>query len=124
MAEGLAKEIFGEEHNIQSAGSLPSGIVNQYAIEVLHELDINISSHKSKSIDDLEEDFINNLDYVITLCAEEACPSYITHANKLHWVNKDPDNKDYTKNESLLAFRKTRNDIYNMLKKFMIENLH
>ena len=124
MAEGLAKEILGEEHNIQSAGSKPSGIVNQNAIEVLHELDIDISSQKSKSVDDLEEGFINNLDYVITLCAEEACPTYITHANKLHWVNKDPDNKDHTKNESLLAFRKTRNDIYNMLTKFMIKNLH
>ena len=123
MAEGLAKKILGKEHNIQSAGSKPSGVVNQYAIEVLHELDIDISSNKSKSVDDLEENFINNLDYVITLCAEEACPTYITHANKLHWINKDPDNRDHTKKESFLAFRKTRNDICDMLMEFMKENL-
>jgi hypothetical protein len=57
------------------------------------------------------------------LCAEEACPMYITHADKLHWINEDPDNKDYSKKDALLAFRKTRSDIYNSLKKFKLEIL-
>jgi arsenate reductase (thioredoxin) len=123
MAEGLAKEILGEGHNIKSAGSNPSGVVNPYAIKVLNEVDIDISSYTSKSVDKLEKNFISNLDYVITLCAEEACPMYITHADKLHWINEDPDNKDYSKKDALLAFRKTRSDIYNSLKKFKLEIL-
>jgi arsenate reductase len=123
MAEGLAKEILGEGHNIKSAGSNPSGVVNSYAIKVLNEVDIDISSYTSKSVDKLEKNFISNLDYVITLCAEEVCPMYITHADKLHWINEDPDNKDYSKKDALLAFRKTRSDIYNSLKKFKLEIL-
>lgn len=123
MAEGLAKEILGEEHIIKSAGSNPSGVVNSYAIKVLNEVDIDISSYKSKAVDKLEENFISNLDYVITLCAEQACPMYITHANKLQWINEDPDIKDYSKKDALLAFRKTRNDIYDSLKRFKLETL-
>ena len=83
----------------------------------------DISSYKSKAVDKLEENFISNLDYVITLCAEQACPMYITHANKLQWINEDPDIKDYSKKDALLAFRKTRNDIYDSLKRFKLETL-
>jgi arsenate reductase len=123
IAEGLAREMFGQDHDVRSAGSEPSGFVHPDAIKVLDEIGIDASSHLSKSVDDLEKDFINNLDYVITLCAEEACPAYITHAKKLHWINEDPASNSYTVNESVLAFRKTRTDIYKLIRKFMLENL-
>ena len=123
IAEGIAREMFGKDHDVRSAGSEPSGSVHPDAIKVLDEIGIDASSHKSKSLDDLEKDFIDNLDYVITLCAEEACPTYITHAKKLHWINEDPANAVYSDFESLSSFRRARENIYNLLKKFYLLNL-
>ena len=62
MAEGLAKEILGDSHDIQSAGSTPSGEVHPNAIIAMDEIGVNIRNQFSKSTDDLDKDFINNLD--------------------------------------------------------------
>ena len=74
MAEGLAKSMLGQGHNIQSAGSIPSGEVHPNAVIAMDEIGIDIRDQFSKSTDDLDKDFIDNLDYAITLCAEEVCP--------------------------------------------------
>jgi arsenate reductase len=90
LAEGLAKSIFGINAHIESAGSEPSGQVQPWAVEVLKESGIDISKNWSKSVNDLPKDFINNLDFVITLCAEEVCPAFISQAKRLHWPIHDP----------------------------------
>ena len=123
MAEGLAKSMFGSEHNIQSAGSIPSGEVHPHAVIAMDEIGIDIRDQYSKSTDDLDKNFIDNLDFAITLCAEEVCPLLPTKAKSLHWMNEDPANLKYNKIESKLAFNMTRDNIYNLLKKFMIDNL-
>lgn len=92
IAEGLAKNIFGEQAKIESAGSEPSGKVNPFAIQVLKEVGIDISQNKSKSWNVLSSQFFADLDYVITLCAEEVCPTILTKAKKLHWGMPDPKN--------------------------------
>ncbi len=89
----------------------------------MNDIGIDISKHTSKSIEDLDDEFINNLDYVITLCAEEVCPVLPTNANILHWVNEDPASPKLTKMESTVLFQKTRDDTYNLLKKLMLDNL-
>jgi arsenate reductase len=123
IAEGLAKHMFGKGHNIQSAGSKPSGLVHQGAIDVMQEAGIDLSNHSSKSIEDLDNEYIDNLDYVITLCAEEICPILSVKTRSLHWMQEDPVKEAYNKIESRLAFEKTRDDIFSLLKKFMIDNL-
>lgn len=90
LAEGLAKKIFAEAAQIASAGSRPSGHVQPWAVEVLREQGIDISKNFSKSIDDLSPDFLQNLDYVITLCAEEECPVLPLKAKRIHWPIPDP----------------------------------
>jgi arsenate reductase len=122
IAEGLAKTMLGSKHNIQSAGSIPSGKVHPGAIEALDNIGIDISHHKSKAIDDLEYKFIENLDFVITLCAEEVCPVIPSNAVSLHWLNEDPANDSFNEIQTKMAFEKTRNNIYQLLKKFMIDN--
>ena len=67
MAEGLARQILGASIEVTSAGSLPS-YVNPYAVEALAEIGIDISSHRSKSVDDIDA---TGIDLVVTLCAEE-----------------------------------------------------
>jgi arsenate reductase len=74
-------------------------------------------------VDDLDKDFIDNLDFVITLCAEEVCPVFDNPCKKLHWMNIDPDNKDFNDSQLKSSFKSTRNNIYNLLKKFFTEIL-
>lgn len=90
LAEGLAKSIFGDRAEIQSAGSVPSGQVQPWAIEVLKEEGIDISRNWSKSYEKLPPKFLVNLDYVITLCAEEVCPTVFSKAERIHWPIPDP----------------------------------
>ncbi len=122
IAEGLANDMFGNNHIIRSAGSCPIGKVNQHALIALEDIGIDISSYKSKAIEDLDKDFINNLDFVITLCAEEVCPVLPSKAKLLHWVNEDPVNDKLNEVQLKIAFSKTRDNIFNLLKKFMIDN--
>lgn len=113
LAEGLARNLFGNKAIIQSAGSEPSGIVNPFALEVLKEKNIDISSHHSKSIDSLDPAFLEKLDYVVTLCAEEVCPVLPTKAKKLHWPHPDPSSAPGDRRQ---AFRDTRDAIEAKLK--------
>ena len=122
IAEGLANNMFGNNHVIRSAGSRPIGKVHGHAIIALEDFGIDISSYKSKATEDLDEDFINNLDFVITLCAEEVCPVLPSNAKLLHWVNEDPVNDNLNDVQLKIAFSKTRDNIFNLLKKFMIDN--
>ena len=122
IAEGLAKDMLPKSYDIRSAGSNPAKNVHSDAILVMNEIGIDISSHKTKSIESLDIEFVNKLDHVITLCAEEVCPIVPKSTNTLHWPNEDPDNDSYTKTQSENAFRKTRENIFNLLKKFFIMN--
>ena len=122
MAEGLAKSMLGQRHNIQSAGSIPSGEVHPNAVIAMDEIGIDIRDQFSKSTDDLDKEFIDNLDYAITLCAEEVCPVLPTKAKSLHWMNEDPANSNYSEQQLRSSFSKTRENIFNLLKKFLLEN--
>lgn len=116
LAEGIAKEIFGNYALVQSAGSKPSGKVHPMAIEVLKEKGIDISKNNSKSINQLPSDFLENLDFIITLCAEEICPVLPSNAQKLHWPIEDPSSTpDFQKKA---AFTKTYSQIQEKILSF------
>lgn len=122
IAEGLAREILGKNHVIESAGSIPTGKINPNAVWTMNEIGIDISSQHSKSIEDLEKSFMDNLDFVITLCAEEVCPILNNNAKKIHWMNEDPANVNFSDTQSKAAFIKVRDNLYNLIKKFFILN--
>ncbi len=117
LAEGLAKHYFGARAEVKSAGSHPSKI-NPLAILVLKEIGIDILDHYSKSVEDLDSGFLTNLDYVITLCAEEVCPILISKAKKLHWPFPDPGSSGTTEEDRLRSFRKIRDCIQKRLEAF------
>lgn len=81
------------------------------AIRALDEVGAEIRSLYSKTVEDLPSDFIDQLDYVITLCAEEVCPVIISKAKKLHWPLPDPAGKDGNDDEQLSRFSATRDEI-------------
>ena len=118
MAEGIAKSILGSSHNIQSAGSEPSGTVHSNAILALSEIGIDTTSHYSKSIDQLDSNYIDNLDYVITLCAEEVCPVLNSEAIKLHWFSEDPADETLDEKGLMVAFNLTRDNLKKMIEEF------
>lgn len=122
LAEGLAKSILGSLVDSQSAGSRP-GKLNPYAIKVMQEIGLDISKQYSKSIDDLSPKFIVNINYIITLCAEEICPTMIApKAKKLHWPFPDPaSNAPLFDDEMLTRFRAARDSITETLKNFKSE---
>jgi len=86
MAEGLARAQFGDKFRVFSAGSAPA-IVNPYAVQVMDEIGIDISSQRSKSVDDVN---ISRMNVIITLCADEICPVVTGHAQHVHWPFPDP----------------------------------
>ena len=61
------------------------------------------------------------LDYAITLCAEEVCPVLPSSAQNLHWMNEDPANSSYSRKQLKMSFKLTRENLYKLLKKFIIE---
>jgi len=112
MAEGFLK-YYKKEWEIYSAGTKPTGL-NPLAVEVMSEKEIDISGYKSKSIDL----FLNKkFDYVITVCdnAKESCPIFPGNAKYLHWSLKDPAATEGTKEEKLIVFRKTRDEIHDKI---------
>ena len=121
LAEGLARQYLPNAE-IYSAGSSPS-FLNPFAIRVMNEIEIDISKHYSKSVNDLPKEFIANLDFVITLCAEEVCPVLITSAKKLHWPFPDPASHELLAEDVLLdRFRKARESISHKIQEFKNAN--
>lgn len=109
MAEGLARALFGDAVRVQSAGSKPSR-VNPHAVRAMGELGIDLATHHSKSVESIDA---QSVDLVITLCAEEVCPVFLSKAPRIHWPLQDPDRKDeaLTDDERLQHFRTARDQI-------------
>jgi len=122
IAEGMAKLLMGDRAEVCSAGSHPTK-VNPFAIRALNEAGADFRSLYSKTVDDLPRDFVDQLDYVITLCAEEVCPLVISKAKKLHWPLPDPAGKDGSDDEQMVRFRDTREEVRKLLEGF-IGKLH
>ena len=74
MAEGLMNSLLSDHYEAHSAGTEPSEL-NSYAVKAMAEVGIDISNHRSKSLDGfLDRDW----DYVVTVCdrANESCPFF------------------------------------------------
>ena len=107
MAEGIARKIFEDTADIQSAGSNP-GRVHPLAIEVMKKQGIDISQQWSKSIDSIGTTDIN---WVITLCAEEVCPYLGGNVQKQHWPFPNPTSSASSTEEQLKRFRAIRDQL-------------
>lgn len=116
MAEGLARHAAPDDWQISSAGSEPTR-VRPEAIACLAEKGIDISAQFSKGTQDFNAD---EIDWVITLCEEEACPASLLGAPRLHWPVKDPA-IDGTEEERMAEFRRARDEIDALIEGFLRE---
>ena len=116
MAEGIANHYLGEHLQAFSAGTEATS-VNPHAIEVMQEIGIDISGHRSKTIDELTGE---KFDYVITLCgdARENCPLFFGGVDIAHIGFADPSRATGTEEEINAEFRRVRDEIRTRLLEF------
>ncbi|MGC8819382.1 MAG: arsenate reductase ArsC [Athalassotoga sp.] len=108
MAEGFLRSMYPDRYEVASAGTIASH-VNPYAIEVMKEIGIDISNHRSKSIEEFKR---MSFDYVITVCdkANETCPFFPGKVH-IHRNFEDPALAAGSDEEKLKVFRKVRDEI-------------
>lgn len=109
MAEGLLRRMGGGRFEVESAGTHP-GQVRPEALEVMREVGIDISGHRSKSVDEFEG---REFDCVITVCdnARENCPVFPASTERVHWGFDDPASAPGDLAERLAVFRRVRDEI-------------
>jgi len=112
MAEGIARSLAPQGVTVSSAGSAPAPVRPQ-AIQVLNEIGIDISGHRSKGLESIDA---GSVDAVITLCAEEVCPVFLGKAHRVHWGLPDPARVIGTEETLLDAFRSVRDELRRRLK--------
>ena len=116
MAEGLLRHDAEDRFDVESAGTKP-GQVRPEAIAAMREIGIDISSHRSKHVDEFQN---QPFDYVLTVCdnAKETCPIYPGQTNRIHHSFEDPAAVQGSEEERLAAFRRVRDQIRDYLRNF------
>ena len=109
MAEALLRHRFGDHYTAASAGTSPSR-VNPWAIRVMAELGVDVSTQISEHVDAYVE---QPFDIVVTTCdtAKETCPAFPGAGRTLHHNFEDPAGAAGSKEKILGAFRRVRDDI-------------
>lgn len=110
MAEALWESLGKGEWEAESAGSKPSGYVHPLAIRAMQELEQDISSYQSKSLDQFKD---QEFDLVVTVCdnAKESCPVFTGAKEMYHWPFDDPADATGTDDEKMVMFRRVRDEI-------------
>jgi arsenate reductase len=99
MSQAYAAMLGGDDIEAYSAGSKPSGTINPTAIAAMKELGYDMSSHKSKSLEEVKQ--LAPFDVVITMGCGDACP-WMPAGKFVDWQIPDPKHMDQD------AFRNVR----------------
>lgn len=111
MAEGLLRHDGGDGFEVFSAGTRP-GKVRAEAIEVMSEIGIDLSAHRSKHVDQYAG---QTFDCVLTVCdnAREVCPIFPGAGVMTHRAFEDPI--------GIEGFRQVRDDLRKYLRDQFID---
>jgi protein-tyrosine-phosphatase len=109
MAEAMLRRLMDGAVDVRSAGSHPRPL-HAYAVDVMAERAIDISSQESKHLDRFAR---SRFDRVITLCdkVREVCPEFPGVAATAHWSMADPAGEGSTDNERYAAFVRTADEL-------------
>lgn len=118
MAEGLWRQMGAGQWDSFSAGSNPAGYVHPLAIEVMREIGVDLSTARSKHVDEFAG---QTFDLVVTVCdhARNACPVFPDAKRTLHWPFDDPAHADGSAEQKLAAFRDVRDKIRGRIVSFL-----
>ncbi len=112
MAEGFCRDLQSDKFMSYSAGITAHGL-NPYAVKVMSESGIDITTQSSKVLDELKD---INFDYIVTVCdnAAQTCPTFSPQSQVIHHQFDDPPvlaKNAKTESEILVHFRQVRNEI-------------
>lgn len=117
MAEGLLKHRHGRRVFVQSAGVFSELEVDGFMIAVAAEIGIDISAHRARSFDQMQDwgDDIDAYDRIIAL-SPAAQRHAMEHTREFHvdvsyWPTLDPTDLGRTREEKLSAYRQTRDQL-------------
>jgi arsenate reductase len=118
MAEAFWRKHGGDQWEIVSAGTKPSGRVDPLAIQVMAEKSIDISHQRSKSVEPFTG---QTFDLVITVCsdAERACPVFPGGRKHIHHGFDDPPKAPGTHEDRLRVCRRVRDEIEAKVKEWI-----
>jgi arsenate reductase (thioredoxin) len=118
MAEGMLRAWGGEGFDAYSAGTEVSS-VRPEAVAVMNEIDIDLSGHRSKSVD---EYLGRPFEWVITVCdqARQSCPIFPGVEQTAHWSVEDPSEATGSEEERLEVFRRVRDDLRDRMRVFIM----
>ena len=105
MSQAFAKIHGGQNVEAYSAGSKPSGIVNPKAIAAMKELGYDLSTHDSKSLDEVKA--FAPFDAVVTMGCGDACP-WMPAKKFVDWVIPDPKHMEPTEFNGVRDFIEER----------------
>ena len=117
MAEGIMKKLYGTGTYVQSAGVMNDLEIDGFAIAVCEELGIELSRHRSRSFDEMQQwgDDLSSFDLVIALSpASQRRALDLTryfHLAVEYWPIMDPTGLGETREAKLSSYRKTRDQI-------------
>ncbi len=112
MAEAWLNHLCGASFIAESAGLEP-GNLNPFVVKAMSEIGIDISHHKTKSVDDLLKSG-KSFAYVVTVCdteAAERCPIFPGKSTRIHWSFPDPSDVRGRDDEKLAKAREVRDAI-------------
>jgi arsenate reductase len=120
MAEGIFRYYYGEKCNVYSAGSDPRGI-HPVSVQVMAEIGIDISKHKSKSLEGFKG---QEMDYVVTVCGDgqDICPFFAGGKKYIHHPFEDPSAFEGTKQDKIEQFKEVRDELKRWLEQFYMDN--
>jgi arsenate reductase len=109
MAEGLLRAKYGDRYEVFSAGTHQSR-VSPRAIRVMQEIGIDISHHRSKSLDEMSG---MTFDLAVTLCdrASQVCPVVTCAKKTMHYGFPDPHLTPGSEDDLIEGYRRVRDDI-------------
>ena len=121
MAEGIAKKLYGTDVYLQSAGVKADLDIDGFAVSVCEELGIELSRHRSRSFDEMEQwgDDLSSFDLVVALSpASQRRALELTRHSHLeveYWPILDPTGLGEGRNERLVSYRQARDQIHERL---------
>ncbi len=125
MAEGMMKKFYGQETYVQSAGVYNDMEIDGFSIAVCEELGVELSRHRSRSFDEMQEwgDDLSGFDLVIALSpASQRQALELTryyHLDVEYWPILDPTGLGETRDAKLESYRQARDQIQaRMFEKF------
>ena len=109
MAEGFMNARYGDHYEAHSAGIAPTAL-HLCAVKVMTEEGIDISAHRSKSVDEFEDSIF---DCVVTMCADAAenCPIFPGGVKYLHHPFDNPASERGLGTDTCTSFRHVRDQI-------------